>query len=232
MRKNILVYNNCSDIAEKLSPFCAGEGMSVQRIVTGKEMELFTHLQEAHLLLLDIFMDEANWPAGIMLIKKIRAGSEIPVIIVSEQESETVKIMALDAGADDYVNTEMNPLEILARIKSQIRRYTQMPGISECMERIFRLDGLEVDDVQRKVKVNDREVHLTSTEYRILRFLIHKKGKIYSGDEIYEAVWGMPPVGIDNVIPVHIRHIREKIEDDPKRPHYLKVAWGRGYMLG
>ena len=232
MRKNMLVYNNCSDISEKLLPFCAGEGISVQKIVTGKERELFTYLPEAHLLLLDIFMDETNWLAGIMLIKKIRAGSEIPIIIVSDQDSETIKIMALDAGADDYVSTEMNPLEILARIKSQIRRYTQMSGIGDCMERIFRLDGLELDDVQRKVTVNDREVHLTSTEYRILRFLINKKGKIYSGDEIYEAVWGMPPVGIDNVIPVHIRHIREKIEDDPKRPHYLKVAWGRGYMLG
>ena len=142
MRKNILVYNNCSDIAEKLLPFCAGEGVSVQRIVTGKEMELFTYLPEAHLLLLDIFMDEVNWLAGIMLIKKIRVESEIPIIIVSDQGSETVKIMALDAGADDFVSTEMNPLEILARIKSQIRRYTQMSGIGDEMERIFRLDGL------------------------------------------------------------------------------------------
>lgn len=232
MRKNIVVYNNCSHMTEILSPFCAGEGIDLQKLVTGKEKELFSYLPGVHLLLLDIFMDEVNWVTGIKLIKEIRAKSILPIIIVSDQKSETIKIMALDAGADDFVSTEMNPLEIIARIKSQIRRYTQMRDVSGNIERIYRVDGLEVDDVQRRVMVNDREVHLTSTEYKILWFLINEKGKVHSGDEIYEAVWGMRPVGVDNIIPVHIRHIREKIEENPRNPHYLKVAWGKGYMVG
>ena len=232
MRKNILVYNNCSDIAEKLLPFCAGEGISVRRIVTGKEKELFTYLPEANLLLLHIFMDEKNWLTGIKLIHKIRAESKIPIIIVSDQKAETVKIMALDAGADDIINTEMNPLEIMARMKSQIRRYIQMTDVNGNIVRIYRVDGLEVDDINRKVMVNNREVRLTSTEYKILRLLINEKGKVYSNDEIYEAVWGMNPIGVDNTIAVHIRHIREKIEENPKEPHYLKAAWGKGYLVG
>ncbi|MCH5258031.1 MAG: response regulator transcription factor [Lachnospiraceae bacterium] len=232
MRKNILVYNDCSNIAEKLIPFCAGEGISVRKIVIGKEMELFTYLSEAHLLLLDIFMDGKNWLAGIKLINRIRAESKIPIIIVSDQKAETVKIMTLDAGADDFVSTEMNPLEIMARIKSQIRRYTQMTGVNGNIDRIYRVDGLEVDDIHRRVTVNNREVHLTSTEYKILRFLINEKGKVYSNDEIYEAVWRMKPIGVDNTIAVHIRHIREKIEENPKNPYYLKAAWGKGYLVG
>lgn len=232
MRKNILIYNNYSDLAEKLLPLCAGEGISVQKVATGDEMELPTYLSGAHLLLLDIFMDEKNWSTGIKLIKEIRADSEIPIIIVSDQKIETVKIIALNAGADDFVSTETNPLEILARIKSQIRRYTRLTDRSGNIERSYRVDRLEVDDIQRKVMVNNKEVHLTSTEYKILRFLINEKGRVHSGDEIYEAVWGMRPVGIDNIIPVHIRHIREKIEENPKKPHYLKAVWGKGYLVG
>lgn len=232
MRKNILVYNNCSDIAEKLLPFCAGEGISVRKIVTGKEMELFTYLPEAHLLLLDIFMDEKNWLAGIRLIHKIRAESKIPIIIMSDQKTETVKIMALDAGADDFVSTEMNPSEIMARMKAQIRRYIQMADASGNIERIYRVDGLEVDDIHRRVTVNNIEVRLTPTEYKILRLLINEKGKVYSNDEIYESVWGMKPIGVENTIAVHVRHIREKIEDNPRKPYYLKMAWGKGYMVG
>ncbi|MCH5344549.1 MAG: response regulator transcription factor [Acetatifactor sp.] len=232
MRKNILVYNNCSNMAEMLSPFCAGEGISVQKWATAKEMEQFPKLPELHLILLDIFMDEENWESGIELIRQIRTKSRIPIIIVSDQKAEIIKIMALDAGADDFVSTETNPLEILARIKSRIRRYTQMTDVSGNIKRIYRTDGLEVDDIRRRVTVNNREVHLTSTEYKILRFLINEKGKVHSGGEIYNAVWGARPIGVDNTIAVHIRHIREKIEDNPKKPHYLKVEWGKGYMVG
>lgn len=232
MRKNILVYNNCSNMAEILSSFCAGEGISVQKLTAGKEMEQYPYLPELHLILLDIFMDEVNWESGIELIKQIRTKSRIPIIIVSNQKAEIVKIMALDAGADDFVSTETNPLEILARMKSRIRRYTRMTDVSGKIKRIYRIDGLEVDDIRRRVTVNNREVHLTSTEYKILRFLINEKGKVHSGNEIYNAVWGARPIEVDNTIAVHIRHIREKIEDNPKKPHYLKVEWGKGYMVG
>ena len=230
MRKNIIVYNNHSGLAEILSPFCAGEGIRIQKLETEKEMA--DHLSEAHLILLDIFIDETNWLAGIKLIQKIRAMSKMPIIIISDQKAETIKIMALDAGADDFISTETNPLEIMARIKSQIRRYTQMTDVNCNIERIYRVDGLEVDDFHRRVTVNNREVRLTLTEYKILRLLIYEKGKVYSNDEIYEAVWGMRPVGAENTIAVHIRHIREKIEENPKDPHYLKLAWGKGYMVG
>lgn len=228
--KNIIVYNNHSGLAEILSPFCAGEGISIQKLMT--EKELSDHLSEAQLMLLDIFMDEMNWLTDIMLIQEIRAKSKMPIIIVSGQKAETIKIMALDAGADDFISTETNPLEIMARMKSQIRRYTQMTDVNSNIERIYRVDGLEVDDIHRRVTVNNREARLTLTEYKILRLLINEKGKIYSNDEIYEAVWGMRPVGADNTIAVHIRHIREKIEENPKKPHYLKLAWGKGYMVG
>ena len=232
MRKNILVYNNCSNIAERLLPFCAGEGISVQKVVNGKERELPVYLSEAHLMLLDIFMDEMNWLTGIKLIQKIRTESKIPIIIVSDQKAETVKIMAFNAGADDFISTETNPLEILARMKAQIRRYTQMTDMCDNIGPIHRIDGLEVNDVRRMVTVNEKEVRLTSTEYKILQLLVKEKGRVFSGDEIYEAVWGMQPVGVDNTIAVHIRHIREKIEEDPAKPQYLRVAWGQGYMVG
>ena len=230
--KNIIVYNNYSGLAEILSPFCAGEGISIQKLVTENEMELLDYLSKASLILLDIFMDREYWADGIKLIKDIRAESQIPIIIVSDQKSETIKILALNAGADDFISTETNPLEIIARMKSQIRRYTQMTVVNSNIERIYRVDGLEVDDIHRRVMLNNREVRLTSTEYKILRLLINEKGKIYSNDEIYEAVWGMKPLGADNTIAVHIRHIREKIEENPKNPRYLKLAWGKGYMVG
>lgn len=232
MRKNILVYNNSSNIAELLAPFCVGEEMDICRLAAGQEKDLPVYCMGFHLILMDIFLDEGHWADGIKLVKEIRAESKIPIIIISGQKSETVKIMALNAGADDFINTEANPLEIIARVKSQIRRYIQMTDVSGNIERIYRIDGLEVDDIGRRVTVNNREVRLTSTEYKILRLLINEKGKVYSVDEIYEAVWGMRPIGVDNTIAVHIRHIREKIEDNPKKPHYLKVAWGKGYMVG
>ena len=232
MRKNILVYNNCSNVAEKLIPFCAGEEIGVQKREAGLENNLPIYCMGFQLIVLDIFMDREYWADDIKLIKDIRADSKIPIIIVSDQKSETIKILALNAGADDFIGTDTNPLEILARMKSQIRRYTQMTDVNSNIERIYRVDGLEVDDFHRRVTVNNREVRLTSTEYKILRLLINEKGKIYSNDEIYEAVWGMKPLGADNTIAVHIRHIREKIEENPKSPHYLKLAWGKGYMVG
>lgn len=232
MRKNVLVYSNCSGIAEKLSSFCVGEEIDIHKLAERQRLEWQAYCTGIHLILLDIFMDEERWVDGIRLIKEIRDRTRVPVIVLSDQNSEAVKIMALDAGADDFISTDANPLEIYARIKSQLRRYTQMTAICSNIEKVFRVDGLEVDDVQRMVTVNDREVRLTTTEYKILQLLVKEKGKVFSGDEIYEAVWGMRPIGVDNTIAVHIRHIRKKIEEDPAKPHYLKLEWGKGYMVG
>lgn len=231
MRKNILVYNDCSNIAEMLVPLCVGEEISIRKFITAQKEEQ-PDFTEIHLILLDIFIDELYWFEGIKLIKEIRAQSAIPIILVSDQKTETVKIMALEAGADDYISTETHPLEIFARIKSQLRHYFQMQLFYSNIERIFRIGGLEVNDIQRVVKVDNKEVRLTRTEYKILELMIKEKGKIFSRDEIYQAVWGMPPVGVDNTLSVHIRHIREKIEENPAKPHYLKAAWGKGYVIG
>ena len=231
MRKNILVYNDCSNIAEMLVPLCVREEISIRKFITAQKEEQ-PDFTEIHLILLDIFIDELYWFEGIKLIKEIRAQSAIPIILVSDQKTETVKIMALEAGADDYISTETHPLEIFARIKSQLRHYFQLKLLYSNMEHIFQVDELEVNDSQRVVKVDNKEIRLTHTEYKILELLIKEKGKIFSRDEIYQAVWGMRPVGVDNTLSVHIRHIREKIEEDPANPHYLKAAWGKGYVIG
>ena len=228
MRKNILVYNDCSNIAEMLVPLCVGEEISIRKFITAQKEEQ-PDFTEIHLILLDIVIDEPYWFEGIKLIKEIRVHSAIPVIVVSDQKTETVKIMALEAGADDYIFTETHPLEIFARIKSQLRHYFQLKLLYSNMEHIFQVDELEVNDSQRVVKVDNKEIRLTRTEYKILELLIKEKGKIFSRDEIYQAVWGMRPVGVDNTLSVHIRHIREKIEEDPANPHYLKKRpGGRG----
>ena len=194
MRKNVLVYNDCSNIAEMLVPLCVGEEISIRKFITAQKEEQ-PDFTEIHLILLDIFIDERYWFESIKLIKEIRAQCAIPIIVVSDQKTETVKIMALEAGADDYISTETHPLEILARIKSQLRHYFQMKLLYSNIERIFRIDGLEVDDIQRVVKVDNKEVRLTRTEYKILELLIKEKGKIFTRDEIYQAVWGMRPGG-------------------------------------
>ena len=139
---------------------------------------------------------------------------------------------SLNAGADDYVVYPCNPLELIARIKSQLRRYLQLSNISENLENIYRVDGLVIDDVSRKVFVDDKEVRLTPIEYKILKLLVLKKGKVLSVEEIYESIWHLRAVGADNTIAVHIRHIREKIEANPKEPKYVKVVWGTGYKVG
>ena len=231
MRKNILVYNDYSNIAEILVPLCVEEEISIRKFITGQREEQ-PDFTEIHLILLDIFINEQYWFEGIKLIKEIRDQTAIPIIVVSDQKTETVKIMALEAGADDYIITETHPLEIFARIKSQLRHYFQMRLFYSNIGQIFRIDGLEVNNIQRVVKVDNNEIHLTDTEYKILELLIKEKGKILSRAEIYQAVWGMPPIGVNNILSVHIRHIREKIEEDPANPHYLKAARGRGYVIG
>lgn len=232
MIMNILVYQDCSNIVEILKPLCAGEEINIQKLESIQMMETSSLWNNVHLVLLDIFPNDEHRVEGIKLIKKIRDECKAPIIVISNQKSEAVKIMALEAGADDFVSTEANPLEVFARIKSQLRRYTQMACVNRNIEQIFRVDGLEIDGIHRKVTVDGREVYLTSTEYKILRLLIKEKGKVFSVDEIYEAVWGMRPVGADNTIAVHIRHIREKIEKNPAHPHYIKVEWGKGYVVG
>lgn len=232
MEKNILIYNNQTGIAEKMAPLFVGEGLSVLLAADLEQLHNLLEKAEIHLMLVDVELNDKGWDKGIEMIAGLRGRSSIPLIVVSAQSAETAKIMALEAGADDYVVADCNPLELLARIKSQLRRYTQLVNMCANIDRIYRVDDLVIDDTQRKVTVEGRSVRLTPIEYKILRFLVQQRGKVFSNSQIYENIWHMQAIGADNTIAVHIRHIREKIEKNPKEPRYLKVVWGNGYKVG
>lgn len=232
MEKNIIVFNNDTGIVENMRPLFAKEGLHM--VVASARDELFAALdrESIHLMMVDVKLDTRDMGSGIELIAELRKKSRIPIIIISSQVAETAKIMALNAGADDYVTAGCNPLELLARVKSQLRRYLQLANLCVNIDSIYRVDGLEVNDIHRTVTVDGREVKLTPIEYKILRLLAQQRGRVLSIDQIYESIWQMQPIGADNTIAVHIRHIREKIESNPKNPKYLKVVWGTGYKVG
>ncbi len=232
MEKRILVYNNQTGIVEKMAVLCRGEGLTV--LIAANAEQLYPILEdvEVHLILVDVELNEKGWDKGIELILSLRRKSPVPLIVVSAQTAETAKIMALEAGADDYVTVDCNPLVLLARIKSQLRRYTQMAGMGDNIDRIYKVGGLVVDDMRRSVMVDGRMVRLTPVEYKILRLLVGQKGRVFSNSQIYENIWNMRAIGVDNTIAVHICHIREKIEENPKQPQYLKGVWGNGYKVG
>lgn len=232
MEKKIVVFNNHTGIMETMEPLFAGEGIHMLVASTMKELLQMLNTGKMHLMLIDVELEAKGLGSGIEIIAGLRGKSDIPMIVVSEQKAETAKIMALNAGADDYVVADCNPLELLARVKSQLRRYIQLVGPCSDLESIYKVDGLEINDVRRAVFVDGREVKLTPIEYKILHLLVQQRGRVLSISQIYEAIWHMQPIGVDNTIAVHIRHIREKIERNPKEPRYLKVVWGTGYKVG
>ena len=232
MKKNVMIYNNSTGIAEKMEPLLTGEGLSVLVAADLEELQKLLDEAQIHLMLVDVELNDKGWDKGIEMIAGLRRRSSIPLIVISAQSAETAKIMALEAGADDYVTADCNPLELLARVKSQLRRYTQLVNMCANIDRIYRVDGLVIDDIQRKVTVEGRSVRLTPIEYKILRLLVQQKGRVFSNSQIYESIWNMQAIGADNTIAVHIRHIREKIEKNPRDPRYLKVVWGNGYKVG
>ena len=188
--------------------------------------------RQPDLVLLDIMLPDED---GLSIVKKLRTRQDtvlVPVIMVTAKTTEIDKVKGLDLGADDYVTVGYNPLELLARVKSQLRRYTQLVNLCESIDSIYRVDGLEINDRNRTVTVEGREVKMTPIEYKILRLLVQERGKVLSISQIYESIWHMQAIGADNTIAVHIRHIREKIESNPKEPRYLKVVWGTGYKVG
>ena len=232
MGKNILVYNNNTGIAEKMEALFASENLSTLVAADPEQLYQILGSEEIHLMLIDVELNDKGWDKGIEMIASLRKKSSIPLIVISAQSAETAKIMALEAGADDYVTADCNPLELLARVKSQIRRYTQLVNMCTNIDRIYRVDGLVIDDIQRTVSVEGKNVRLTPIEYKILRLLAQQRGKVLSNSQIYETIWNMQAFGADNIIAVHIRHIREKIEANPKEPRYLKAVWGNGYKVG
>lgn len=230
--QRIAVYQNESGVAEKLELLCRGEQISIVRERSEKALLEDIRNRDVQMVLLDGAGDAKGWSEGLMMIANLRKQSRLPIMVVAKQINETIKVAALSIGADDYVPADDNPLVILARIKSQLRRYTQLTAICKNLSKIYKVDGLEIDDEQRKVTVDGREVRLTPTEYEILKLLVMEKGKVLSIHQIYEDIWKMQAVDVDNTVAVHVRHIREKIELNPRKPRYLKVIWGTGYMVG
>lgn len=232
MERNIGIYNDHTGVSEKMRALFAGENISLQLFENWEQLLLMLEKNLIHLMLVDVELYDKGWYNGVEVLAQIRQKSSIPIIVVSAQDAETAKIMALNAGADDYVVDGYNPLELLARVKCQLRRYDQLVNVRNNIDQIYKVDDLEVNDIYRRVTVDGREVKLTPIEYNILKLLIQERGKVLSIRQIYESIWHMQAIGADNTIAVHIRHIREKIEQNPKEPRYLKVVWGTGYKVG
>lgn len=224
---NILVVDDDKDIVNSISIFLTSEGYGVYKAYSGLEALECACEKNIHLMILDIMMPEMD---GIETLLKLREKKNIPVIIISAKSEDSDKIFGLTAGADDYITKPFNPSELMARVRSQLRRYTQLGSIDISGKKIIT-GGLCIDTEKKSVFADGAEVRLTPLEYKILELLAKNKGRVFSSDEIYRRVWNEDVVVSDNAIAVHIRHIREKIEIDPKEPKYLKVVWGIGYKL-
>lgn len=225
---NILVCDDDHAIVDAIEIYLSQEGYTVLKAYDGLEAIRVLEEQEVHLLLIDIMMPHLD---GIRATMKIRETSSIPIIFLSAKSEDVDKILGLNIGADDYITKPFNPLELTARVKSQLRRYTRLGAIAETKSSVFRVGGLTVDDERKEVTVDGEPVRLTPIEYRILLLLIQNPGRVFSISQIYERIWNEEALGGDNTVAVHIRHIREKIEINPKEPRYLKVVWGVGYKI-
>ena len=224
----ILVCDDDREIVDAIEIYLMQEGYSIEKAYDGEEALEILKNKKIDLMIIDVMMPKLD---GIRATLQIRKESSIPIIILSAKTEDTDKILGLNVGADDYVTKPFNPLELIARVKSQIRRYTTLSkgGIKE--ENVFEAGGLSINDELKKVTVDGEEVKLTPIEYNILLLLVKNKGKVFSINQIYESIWNEEAIGADNTVAVHIRHIREKIEINPKEPRYLKVVWGVGYKI-
>jgi len=224
---NILVVDDDREIVESIVIFLRGEGYKVFKAYDGIEALEALADNEIHLMILDIMMPKLD---GIKTLMKLRESRNIPVILLSAKSEDNDKIFGLTAGADDYVTKPFSPSELMARVKSQLRRYTTLGSIGKQNGEIV-IDGLCVNTEQKTVKVDGENVRLTPVEYKILELLVRNRGRVFSAEDIYSNVWNEDTVVGDNTIAVHVRHIREKIEINPKEPRYLKVVWGVGYKI-
>lgn len=226
---NILVCDDDKEIVEAIEIYLGKEGYKIFKAYNGEEALKIIKKEDIHLIILDIMMPMVN---GIEVANKVREDKSIPIIMLSAKSEDYDKINGLNSGADDYVTKPFNPLELIARVNSQIRRYTRLGSIKiEENSNNYKTGNLIIEDDTKKVFVDEKEIKLTPTEYNILKFLTKNKGKVYSIEQIYENVWEDEAYGAENIIAVHIRHIREKIEINPKEPQYLKVIWGIGYKI-
>ncbi len=228
--QNVLVCDDDKDIVDAIDIYLRQEGLKVFKAYNGIEALEIIEKEDIQAAVIDIMMPVMD---GIQCTMKIREHSSIPIIILSAKSEDADKILGLNIGADDYVTKPFNPLELVARVKSCLRRYTQLGNADsgDESEGIIKAGGLVLNDNSRVVTVDGEEVKLTKIEYNILLFLLKNRGKVFSISQIYENIWNENAVAVDNTVAVHIRHIREKIEIDPKNPKYLKVVWGVGYKI-
>lgn len=226
---NILVCDDDKAIVEAIEIYLSQEGYHILKAYDGEQALKILGTEEVHLLILDVMMPKLD---GIRTTLKIREKHSIPIIILSAKSEDVDKILGLNVGADDYVTKPFNPLELIARVKSQLRRYTQLGGTAkETSDQIYEVGGLRINDDLKEVTVDGESVKLTPIEYNILLLLMKNQGRVFSINQIYESIWNEDAIGADNTVAVHIRHIREKIEINPKDPRYLKVVWGVGYKI-
>lgn len=226
---NILVCDDDKEIVEAIEIYLSQEGYHILKAYDGMQALKILETEDVHLLILDVMMPRLD---GIHATLKIREKHSIPIIILSAKSEDVDKILGLNVGADDYVTKPFNPLELVARAKSQLRRYTQLGGTAkEESETIYETGGLRMNDDLKEVTVDGEPVKLTPIEYNILKLLMRNQGRVFSIGQIYESIWNEEAIGADNTVAVHIRHIREKIEINPREPRYLKVVWGVGYKI-
>lgn len=226
---NILICDDEKDIVSALSIYLSTENYKIFTAYTGQEALDVVAQNDIHLILMDIMMPQMD---GISATAKLRETSNIPIILLTAKSEDSDKILGLNIGADDYITKPFNPLELVARVKSQLRRYTQLGNMSQQAEgQVYKCGGLQINDDNKEVTVDGDPIKLTPIEYNILLLLVKNAGKVFSIDEIYEQIWNEEAIGADNTVAVHIRHIREKIEINPREPKYLKVVWGVGYKI-
>ena len=225
----ILVCDDDKEIVEAIEIYLTQEGYEVLKAYDGMEALKVLESEHVDLLVIDVMMPKLD---GIRATLKIREENNMPIIILSAKSEDADKILGLNIGADDYVTKPFNPLELIARVKSQIRRYTKLGStVDTAQESVYTVGGLSVNDDLKEVTVDGEPVKLTPLEYSILLLLVKNQGKVFSISQIYEDIWNEDAIGVDNTVAVHIRHIREKIEINPKEPRYLKVVWGVGYKI-
>lgn len=224
---NILICDDDRDIVNALKIYLADFKYNIFEAYNGMEAIETIERNEIHLVLLDIMMPGMD---GIRALAKIREISNVPVIFLTAKSEDTDMILGLNVGADDYITKPFNPVEVSARVRSQLRRYMQL-GSGVAKQDVIVLDGIELDDKAKNVQVDGEPVALTPTEYEILKLLLSHPGQVFSPKEIYKKVWKDVPFGSENTVAVHIRHLREKLEVNPASPRYLKVVWGQGYKI-
>ena len=224
---NVLIVDDEYEIREAVEIYLKNEGIKVFQAANGIEALEVLKKEEIHLILMDIMMPRMD---GIKATFKIRESRNIPIIMLSAKSEDTDKILGLNIGADDYITKPFNPMELVARVKSGLRRYTNLGNYKESVDEI-NVRGLILNKNTKMVTVDEKELSLTAIEYRILELLMGNKGRVFSIEEIYEKVWEETFYNGENTVSVHIRRIREKIEINPKEPKYLKVVWGIGYKI-